>query len=110
MGFLFAALDSGGGFSSAGDEDGFGGGGDWNSYGEGGTVVWFALDGYAAVVGFDDGFDEAEAEAEAALGTAFVAAVEAVPDLGDVLGGDAFAVVLGDDDDFGAGTVRGDAE
>jgi hypothetical protein len=45
-----------------------------------GALVGLADDLDAALVGVDDGADEAEAEAETALGTAFVAAIEAVPD------------------------------
>ena len=51
-------------------------------------------------MGLDEGFDEAEAEAEAALGTAFVGAIEAVPDAGQVVGVDADAGVADGDADF----------
>src|ERR1035437_3733646 len=63
------------------------------SDGELGTVVDLAGDGGFAAVGFDDGFDQAQPEAQAALGPAFVAPVEAGPDLVLLLDGDADAGV-----------------
>lgn len=70
----------------------------WQLDGELGTGAGFGLDGDPAAMGFDDGLDEAESEAEAALGTAFVTAIEAVPDT-VVLGlGDADPVVADADE------------
>src|SRR5262245_49939305 len=73
----------------------------WEFDEEAGAFADFALDGDFAAVGFDDGFDEAETEAEAALGAAFVDAVEALPDAVELRFGDAFAGV-GDVDQKGA--------
>ena len=58
-----------------------------------GTFSNFTGHGSMAVVGFNDGFDEAQAEAEAALGTAFIAPIEARPDLSLFLSGNADARV-----------------
>src|SRR5205823_6745368 len=44
------------------------------------SLVRHAGNGGFSSMGFDDGFDEAQAKAEPALGTAFVAAIEARPD------------------------------
>lgn len=70
-----------------------------------GALARQALDGDTAGMGFDDRFDEAKPEPEPALGAAFVAAVEAVPDSGLFIGGNADAVVLETDSAARGGAV-----
>ena len=67
--------------------------------GEGGALTNLTRDFDGAAEEFDEEFDEGEADAVAAgfAGAGFVDAVEAVEDAGEVIGGDADAVVLDGD-------------
>src|SRR5688572_18504966 len=71
---------------------------------EGAAPADFANAPGAAVVAFGDGFDEGEAEAGAfdVAGGALFDAVEFLEEAYLILGGDAGAIVLDADDDFGA--------
>ena len=55
---------------------------------ERGAAAGLGRDVDGAAVGADDGADEAETEAEPALGPTLVAAIEALPDAGQVVRGD----------------------
>src|ERR1051326_6823044 len=57
------------------------------------ALVRLAVDFDGAAVSFDDGFDQAQTEAEAALGSAFVAAVEPGPDFILLFGRNSYATV-----------------
>lgn len=61
-------------------------------------------------MGFHHGFDRAESESEAFFAAAFVAAVEALPDAGEVVGGDAEAGVDDFDLDCVVGGVGGERD
>src|SRR5438876_10409164 len=58
-----------------------------------GAFTHFAGDLHPPTMRFDEGFDQTQSQTEAALGTAFVAAVEAIPDLALFLRGNPHACV-----------------
>jgi hypothetical protein len=74
--------------------------------GELGALAGLARHFDAAMVGFDEGFDEAEAQTQAALGTALVAAIEAVPNLALFIGRKSHAGVAESDGDFAVVALR----
>src|SRR5262249_17258230 len=78
----------------------------------GGALAYLAFDGERAAVGFDDAAADGEAEAGASRGAVAggIDAVEALRQVGEVLGRDPFTRVLHARDDLPARGLRGEAD